>query len=124
MPGRTPIHSSAIAEYPVFTGLTETNLALPSVFSLPSAIFPSGIRTNALRPARAAYAAAEAEVLALEKQQADLTAALEGPEPYQNPSLALQLNRDLMSVQKSLAEATTRWEQLASSVGSTENTDH
>jgi ATP-binding cassette subfamily F protein 3 len=78
-------------------------------------------RAKETRDQQKALQAAEAEVLAFEKQQAELTAALEGPEPYQNPSLALQLNRDLMSVQTSLAEATARWEQLASSIGSTEN---
>ena len=40
--------------------------------SFPRAIFPSGIRTKARRPARAAYAAAEAEVFPVEAQMTAL----------------------------------------------------
>jgi ATP-binding cassette subfamily F protein 3 len=58
--------------------------------------------------------------VALEGKQAELTVALEGPEPYQNPSLALQLNRELMHVQESLAEATAVWDTLAAEVGELE----
>jgi ATP-binding cassette subfamily F protein 3 len=74
-------------------------------------------KAKLLRDKQKALAAAEAEVVALEGKQAELTAALEGPEPYQNPSLALQLNRDLMGVQQALAVATTTWDSLAAEVG-------
>jgi ATP-binding cassette subfamily F protein 3 len=77
-------------------------------------------RSKLLRDKQKALAAAEAEVLALEGRQAALTVELEGPEPYQNPSLALQLNRELMSVQEALETATAAWEALAVEVGGLE----
>ena len=77
-------------------------------------------RAKLLREKQKALAAAEAEVMALEEKQAGLTVALEGPEPYQNPALALQLNRELMHVQQSLAEANITWEVLAAEVGELE----
>jgi len=77
-------------------------------------------RSKLLRDKQKALAAAEAEVMGLEGRQAELTAALEGPEPYQNPALALQLNRDLMSVQEALAVATAAWDALAAEVGGLE----
>jgi hypothetical protein len=43
--------------------------------SLPSAIFPSGISTKHLIPARAAYAAAEADVFPVEAQMIALAPA-------------------------------------------------
>jgi ATP-binding cassette subfamily F protein 3 len=77
-------------------------------------------RSKALREKQKALAAAEAKVLALEGKQTELTVAMEGPEPYQNPSLALQLNRELMHVQEQLAEANAAWEALALEVGELE----
>jgi ATP-binding cassette subfamily F protein 3 len=77
-------------------------------------------RAKALREKQKALAAAEAKVLALEGKQTELTVAMEGPEPYQNPSLALQLNRELMHVQEQLAEANAVWEALALEVGELE----
>ena len=77
-------------------------------------------RAKALREKQKALAAAEAKVLALEGKQTELTVAMEGPEPYQNPSLALQLNRELMHVQEQLAEANAAWEALALEVGELE----
>jgi ATP-binding cassette subfamily F protein 3 len=77
-------------------------------------------RAKALREKQKALAAAEAEVMALEEKQTELTVAMEGPEPYQNPSLALQLNRELMHVQEQLAEANAAWEALAAEVGELE----
>jgi ATP-binding cassette subfamily F protein 3 len=77
-------------------------------------------RSKLLREKQKALAVAEAEVLALEGKQAELTAALEGPEPYQNPAVALQLNRELMSVQDALSTATAAWDALAAEVGGLE----
>ena len=77
-------------------------------------------RTKVLREKQKELASAEAEVLRLEGLQSELTAALEGPEPYQNPSLALQLNRDLMALQDTLARASADWEALVSEVAALE----
>jgi hypothetical protein len=60
-----------------------------------------------------ALADAEAEVTKLEAQQREITTALEGSEAYENSSLALKLNRDLMNIQRAIAEATARWDLLA-----------
>jgi ATP-binding cassette subfamily F protein 3 len=60
-----------------------------------------------------ALAAAEAEVVRLEIQQRTIVEELESPKVYDDPSLALQLNRDLRQVQHRIAEATARWDQLA-----------
>jgi hypothetical protein len=84
-------------------------------------------RESAERAARAkeqrdrekALAAAEAEVMRLETQQKTIVEELESPKCYDNPSMALQLNRDLRQIQQRIAEATTRWDQLAA-VHSTE----
>jgi ATP-binding cassette subfamily F protein 3 len=60
-----------------------------------------------------ALAEAEAEVTKLEAQQREIATALEGSEAYENPSIALKLNRDLMNIQRAIAEATARWDLLA-----------
>ena len=60
-----------------------------------------------------ALADAEAEVTKLEAQQREIATALEGSEAYENPSLAVKLNRDLMNIQRAIAEATARWDLLA-----------
>ena len=54
MPGRTGSHSSAIAEYPVRTGLTETNLA-PFLFSLSSPILIGLDAWSSATPQRMKY---------------------------------------------------------------------
>ena len=77
-------------------------------------------KSKLLRDKRKALESAEAEVVALEGRQTELTAALEGPEPYQNPALALQLNRDLMGVQQDLVTATATWDALAAEVSALE----
>ena len=77
-------------------------------------------RTKFLRERKKALAEAEAEVLRLEERQGELTAAMEGPEPYQNPALALQLNRELMALQDTLSRAAADWEALVSEVAALE----
>jgi hypothetical protein len=70
-------------------------------------------KAKALRDREKAIAAAEAEVLHLESQQRTVMEELESPKCYDNPGMALQLNRDLRLIQQRIAEATTRWDQLA-----------
>jgi ATP-binding cassette subfamily F protein 3 len=55
----------------------------------------------------------ETEVAGLEQRQAELTADLEKPETYDTPGRAVQINRELLAVQKQLAEATQQWEDAA-----------
>lgn len=59
----------------------------------------------------------EAEIIWLESQQKDLTAELESPQLYQNPTRALELNRELIGVVESLEKANGRWKILAETVG-------
>ena len=58
--------------------------------------------------------ALEKEIHALELRQTELAAELEKPETYQQPGLAVQINRELMDIQHSLAELTPKWEETAS----------
>jgi ATP-binding cassette subfamily F protein 3 len=55
----------------------------------------------------------ESEILALEKRQQELTAALEQPETYNDPAEALKINRELTAVTESLERATEEWEKAA-----------
>jgi ATP-binding cassette subfamily F protein 3 len=55
----------------------------------------------------------ERRVSELEAKQAELAAALEAPETYQQPGKAQQLNRELSSLVDLLQEATAQWEQAA-----------
>lgn len=71
------------------------------------------LKAKAQRDREKAIAAAEAEVVHLESQQRAIVEELESPKCYDNPSMALQLNRDLRQIQQRISEATTRWDQLA-----------
>jgi ATP-binding cassette subfamily F protein 3 len=70
-------------------------------------------RAKAQRDREKALANAEAEVVRLEAEQRKIVEELESPKSYDDPSMALQLNRDLRQVQYRIAEATARWDQLA-----------
>jgi ATP-binding cassette subfamily F protein 3 len=70
-------------------------------------------RAKAQRDREKALAMAESEVVRLEAQQRLIVEELESPKCYDNPSVALQLNRDLRHLQQQIAEATSRWDQLA-----------
>jgi ATP-binding cassette subfamily F protein 3 len=70
-------------------------------------------RAKAQRDREKALATAEAEVVRLETQQRAVVEELESPKSYDDPSRALQLNRDLRQIQYRIAEATARWDQLA-----------
>lgn len=73
-------------------------------------------RSAPLRNARARVTSLEAEIATLEKQQAELTAALEAPETYQAPGTAQHLNRELSTTVDRLQRATEQWEKASSEV--------
>lgn len=54
-------------------------------------------------------AALEAEIATLEARQRELTAVLEDPATYDNPSLAMETNRQLSGVADALEKATNEW---------------
>jgi len=58
----------------------------------------------------------EAEIHALEARQRDLSAQLEDPATYDNPSLAMEINRKLAGVADSLDTANAGWEAAAASI--------
>jgi ATP-binding cassette subfamily F protein 3 len=58
----------------------------------------------------------EASIVELESKQTELTEKLDDPSLYQNPSRALELNRELAGVADSLAKANTEWAYLAEKV--------
>lgn len=55
----------------------------------------------------------EAEVMYLEGEEKELTSKLEDPTTYENPALALEINRDLSGVSEALERANTDWEAAA-----------
>jgi len=54
-------------------------------------------------------AALEAEIATLEARQSELTAQLENPETYDNPSLAMEINRQLAGAADALEKANAEW---------------
>jgi ATP-binding cassette subfamily F protein 3 len=58
----------------------------------------------------------EMRIMHLEGRQKELSAELEKPETYEAGGAAIQLNRELMSVQEDLQRTTAEWEALASKV--------
>ena len=56
----------------------------------------------------------EKKIQALEQRQTELTHELESPETYEKGGRAVEINRELMGIQQSLAELTPRWEAEAS----------
>jgi ATP-binding cassette subfamily F protein 3 len=73
-------------------------------------------RAKARRERENALAEAEARVAQLEARQAELVAALEDPKSYDDPGLALRLNRELNDLSREIASATEHWEGLASEI--------
>jgi len=55
----------------------------------------------------------EQQIQTLEERQRQLTAELEKSETYETPGRALQINRELMSVQRELEVLTPQWETAA-----------
>ena len=62
----------------------------------------------------------EKEIHELERQQAELTTALENPESYQQPGRALEINRQMLNVMERLASRTAEWERAASKLAALE----
>jgi ATP-binding cassette subfamily F protein 3 len=62
----------------------------------------------------------EKQIQELETRQAELVAELEKQETYGTPGLAQQINRDLVSVQRHLAELNPEWEQAATALANLE----
>ena len=58
-------------------------------------------------------AALEAEIATLEARQRELTAILEHPSTYDNPSLAMETNRQLSGVADALEKATNEWMSIS-----------
>jgi ATP-binding cassette subfamily F protein 3 len=55
----------------------------------------------------------EKRIQELEQRQAELTAELEKPETYETPGRAMQVNRELVTVQDDLQSLTAEWESAA-----------
>ena len=62
-------------------------------------------------------AALEEEIAALEARQSELTAQLENPETYDDPALAMEVNRQLAGVADALEKANAEWLSAADSAG-------
>jgi len=77
-------------------------------------------RTGPIRVLRAKVAELEKEIFRLEKNQTELTAALEAPETYTEPGKAQHLNRELSTTVDRLQTATAEWEQAASQLAELE----
>jgi len=77
-------------------------------------------RTGPVRALRAKVAELEKEIFRLEKNQSELTAALEAPETYAEPGKAQHLNRELSTTVDRLQTTTAEWEQAASQLAELE----
>ena len=64
----------------------------------------------------------ESEVLRLETEEKLLTSKLEDPATYDNPALALQINRDLTGVSDALERTTADWEKAAEALAGFDST--
>ncbi len=64
----------------------------------------------------------EREVFRLEASEKELAAKLEDPATYDNPSLAVNINRELAGVSDSLAIANAKWEAAAEALGAFDGT--
>lgn len=63
----------------------------------------------------------EKEIQSLESRQHELVTELEKPETYEKPGAAVEVNRELMSVQGRLAELNPQWEEAAILLSEMEN---
>ena len=62
----------------------------------------------------------EVEIKNIERRQVELTVELERPETYQIPGRPVELNRELVAIQDSLAERTAKWEREATKLAALE----
>ncbi len=65
----------------------------------------------------------EQEVFRLEAEEKSLAAKLEDPATYDDPSLAMNLNREMMAVAENLGRTTAEWEAAAEKLAALENED-
>jgi ATP-binding cassette subfamily F protein 3 len=80
-------------------------------------------RSAPLRAARTRLKELEKEISNLESRQAELTAALEAPETYQEAGKAQALNRELSSTVDQLQAANTAWEAAGNEVAALETSE-
>lgn len=73
-------------------------------------------RSNARKAREQAVRDIEAEVARLESRRSEIIAALESPDTYQNPSAAIDLNRELAGLEEALAGLEQDWEQAAAAL--------
>lgn len=89
---------------------TESGPGLKEIRAMRKAEAGARAAANKERREREKRAAAlEAEIAALEARQRELTAVLEDPATYDNPSLAMETNRQLSGVADALEKATNEW---------------
>ncbi len=62
----------------------------------------------------------EREILELELRQSEVVQLMEAPETYEIPGRASELNRELVSIQATLAELTPQWEKAATALAALE----
>jgi ATP-binding cassette subfamily F protein 3 len=70
-------------------------------------------RAKEQRDLERALSLAETKVATLEKRQSELVAELEDPKSYEDPALALRLNRELNDLASEIEIANREWETLA-----------
>ena len=63
----------------------------------------------------------ESEIQQLELEQSNLTTELEKPETYGKPGRAMEINRELIHIQQSLAELAPQWEEAATKLAALES---
>jgi ATP-binding cassette subfamily F protein 3 len=75
------------------------------------------------REAAARVERLEAEVVALEKRQLELTTALESPETYADQGKAFRINRELAEIADKIERTTTEWEATSALLPASEPTE-
>jgi ATP-binding cassette, subfamily F, member 3 len=98
---------------------TETK-ARPAEASKAAAPAKPKYSPNELKKLRIEVGKLEKSVSELEAKQAELTAALEAPETYQQPGKAQHLNRELSSIVDQVTTATAAWEAAATRLAEAE----
>jgi len=79
-------------------------------------------RSRELRAAREVVDRFEEQIAALETRQADLTAALENPQTYEQTRRTLELTRETREVVSELDRLTAEWEAAATRLAELEQT--
>lgn len=74
--------------------------------------------SRARRKQEQTAAALEAEILDLEAEQAEISQQLENPKTYEDPGVAVKINRRAAEIAELLAEKTTTWEKAVEALSS------